>query len=481
MEFNTKNKKRSLFALISLVFLFLLSFNGASIFSVKIPSLGSHSPGKPVRDSRNLISVSSSSSSSHAVKGEAPSTISIPHLKLQTHSVEKPVASAGDSKNFVSVPYFRYTVQHPQKQMAPAKEETQNINPNTHLPLLRKSHSLSVESEDSPIRNKKLLKTLATLGSSRGRRGDDFPARVKEHFSKKNDSVSCKVRFFMTWISPLKSFTERAFHSIESIFKTHPNGCLLIVSNSLDSIKGRQILKPFSDNGFRVTAVSPDFSYLFKNTMAESWFSRLIQGHVHPGDIPLGQNISNLLRLCLLYKYGGVYIDTDVIVLKSFAKLKNSIGAQTIDPNSKNWSRLNNAVMVFDKMHPLLYKFIEEFALTFNGNKWGHNGPYMVSRVVSRLQGRPGFNFTVLPPMAFYPVNWDKVRILFRGAKNESDSRYLKGKLEQIRNQSYTVHLWNKQSRVFHIEDGSILRKILSVQCIFCGSSSNEYIANTIG
>ncbi|KAI3718891.1 hypothetical protein L6452_19776 [Arctium lappa] len=481
MEFNTKNKKRSLFALISLVFLFLLSFNGASIFSVKIPSLGnSHLP--PAKPSRNLISLSSSSSQSiHVVKQETTlSTVSIPHLKLQTHSVQKPVAGAGVPNNFVSVPSFRYA-----KQISPAnsnsKKENEHVNPNTHLPLLRKSHSLSVESEDSPIRNKKLLKTLATLGSSRGRRGDDFPARVKEHFSKKNDSVSCKVRFFMTWISPLKSFTERAFHSIESIFKTHPNGCLLIVSNSLDSIKGRQILKPFSDNGFRVTAISPDFSYLFKNTMAESWFSRLIQGHVHPGDIPLGQNISNLLRLCLLYKYGGVYVDTDVIVLKSFAKLKNSIGAQTIDPNSKNWSRLNNAVMVFDKMHPLLYKFIEEFALTFNGNKWGHNGPYMVSRVVSRLQGRPGFNFTVLPPMAFYPVNWDKVRILFRGAKNESDSRYLKGKFEQIRNQSYTVHLWNKQSRVFRIDDGSILRRILAEQCVFCGSSSNEYIVNTIG
>ncbi|KAI3666771.1 hypothetical protein L6452_41808 [Arctium lappa] len=51
----------------------------------------------------------------------------------------------------------------------------------------------------------------------------------------------------------------------------------------------------------------------------------------------------------------------------------------------------------------------------------------------------------------------EQVRILFRGAKNESDSRYLKGKFEQIRNQSYTVHLWNKQNRVLRIDDGRIL------------------------
>ena len=471
MEFNTRSKKKSVFDFISVVFLFLLSFNGASIFSVKIPSLDrstANSPPKVGRYSRNLIS---SSPLMHALKEETPSehSISVPRLKLQANSKETEItgAGAGNPVNFASVPFFKHPVQ---------------VNPHTRLPHVRKSHRFTIESEDSSsTRNKKLLKMLTAFGFSRGRRGIDFPARVKEFFSKRNDSGSCKVRFFMTWIAPVNAFNERTFHSIESIFKTHPNGCLLIVSNSLDSIKGRQILKPFSEKGFRVTAISPDFDYLFKSTMAESWFSRLIRGHVHSGEIPLGQNISNLLRLCLLYKYGGVYLDTDVIVLKSFSKVKNSIGAQTIDQNSKNWSRLNNAVMVFDKMHPLLYKFIEEFALTFNGNKWGHNGPYLVSRVVTRLQDRPGYNFTILPPMAFYPVNWDKVRLIFREAKNETDARFLRGKLEQIRTQSYTLHLWNKQSKGLRMEDGSILKKILSDHCVFCNSSANDYIVSTMG
>ncbi|XP_076942485.1 uncharacterized protein LOC143612364 [Bidens hawaiensis] len=132
--------------------------------------------------------------------------------------------------------------------------------------------------------------------------------------------------------------------------------------------------------------------------------------------------------------------------------------------------------MVFDKMHPLVYKFIEEFSLTFNGNKWGHNGPYLVSRVVQRLQGRPGYNFTVLPPMAFYPLNWDRVRVLFRGPKNETDARWLKVKFEQIRNQSYALHLWNKQSRGLSVEEGSIVRKILLDHCVFCNISTTDYV-----
>ncbi|MFS7977671.1 putative glycosyltransferase, DXD sugar-binding, nucleotide-diphospho-sugar transferase [Helianthus anomalus] len=94
---------------------------------------------------------------------------------------------------------------------------------------------------------------------------------------------------------------------------------------------------------------------------------KLTKGDLDVGYMPFGQNLSNLLQLCLLYKLGGVYMDTDVMMLKSFSKLNKSIGTQTSDLGSKNWSRLNNAVMVFDKIYLLVYKFIEEFALNFNG------------------------------------------------------------------------------------------------------------------
>ncbi|KAL0361098.1 UNVERIFIED_CONTAM: hypothetical protein Sradi_3794300 [Sesamum radiatum] len=105
-----------------------------------------------------------------------------------------------------------------------------------------------------------------------------------------------------------------------------------------------------------------------------------------------------------------VYLkDTYIIILKSFRELKNAIGAQTIDLDTGKWCKLNNVVMIFDEGHPLLYKFIQEFALTFNGKKWGHNGPYLVSTVVSRVTGRPGYNFIGPPPMAFYLVDWSKI------------------------------------------------------------------------
>ncbi|XP_059626993.1 uncharacterized protein At4g19900 [Cornus florida] len=349
--------------------------------------------------------------------------------------------------------------------------------PKTHLPLLKKSQSSVLfrkySSIHKPIKQRQKQRSLFKILQSDART-KLFSPRVKEFFKSKSSNSSCKVRFFMTWISSLESFSERELFSIQSLFKSHPNACLIIVSNSMDSRGGLQILRPFSDKGFRVTSISPDFDYLFKNTAAESWFDRLKKGNVDPGGISLGQNLSNLLRLALLYKFGGVYIDTDVILLKSFAKLRNSIGAQTMDVTTGNWSRLNNAVMIFDKGHPLVYMFIEEFALTFNGNKWGHNGPYLVSRVVSRLKRGPGLDFNVLPPMAFYPVDWNRIQTLFIGPMNGAHSKWLKAKLRQIRSQSFAVHLWNRQSRKLEVEEGSIIGHIKQDCCVFCNSSASS-------
>jgi len=241
----------------------------------------------------------------------------------------------------------------------------------------------------------------------------------------------------------------------------------------MDSPRGVQILRPLTRSNFRVMPIKPDYRFVFKNTMAAAWFDQLKKGNVSPGEVSLGQNLSNLLRLALLYKYGGIYMDTDFIVLRGLDKLRNSIGAQTVDLKTGNWSRLNNALMVFDKKHPLLNKFIEEFALTFNGNKWGHNGPYLVSRVVERVSVSKGFegNFTILPPTAFYPVDWARIGSLFQRPKDDHHLRWVNSKLKQIERETYAVHLWNRQSRKIVVEVGSIISHLTQRSCIFCNSS----------
>ena len=118
--------------------------------------------------------------------------------------------------------------------------------------------------------------------------------------------------------------------------------------------------------------------------------------------------------------------------------------------------------------HPLLHRFISEFALTFDGNKWGHNGPYLVSRVIERLPKRPGFNFTILPPMAFYPADWNKIGGFLRKPKTQGESKWVEAKLLQLSRETYGVHLWNKQSSRLMIEEGSVIARLTSDHCIYC-------------
>ncbi|RID64159.1 hypothetical protein BRARA_E03115 [Brassica rapa] len=306
--------------------------------------------------------------------------------------------------------------------------------------------------------NLEILETFGGKGVS-----EKFQQRATEFLRD-----DCEVSFMMTWISPVDKFGKRDVLSVESVFKSHPRGCLIILSSTMDSPRGFRVLKPFLDRGYRVTAVTPDLPFLLKDTAGESWLEEIKTGKRDPGKISLAQNLSNLMRLAYLFKFGGVYLDTDMIVLKSFKPLRNVIGAQTLEPVSRNWTRLNNAVLVFDKSHPLLRKCIEEFALTFNGNVWGHNGPYLVSRVARAVEGTVGYNFTVMTPPAFYSVNWIEIGKLFKVPRTEKDRKRVEVKVLEMQRRSYGLHLWNKFSSKFQIEKGSAMDKIVSDHCVIC-------------
>ncbi|CAI9097328.1 OLC1v1033722C1 [Oldenlandia corymbosa var. corymbosa] len=298
-------------------------------------------------------------------------------------------------------------------------------------------------------------------------RAGEFDSRVDSFLH--NRGLWCQVQFFMTWISPAKSFRDRQFLVLDSLFKNNPNACLIILSKELDSGPGRLILKPLIDRGYRVAAFDPDLKSLFKNTPVEAWLKDIQGGNKDAGGIPLAQNLSNLMRLAALYKYGGVYLDTDFIVLRDFSGLRNAIGAQSMEKNGK-WTRLNNAVLIFDKNHPLLYEFMKEFQRYFDGSKWGHNGPYLVSRVIERVTKQKRYNFTVLPPKAFYPVDWTRIDGFFKRPNDPAFVKWAEAKLHRFKkgNETYGIHLWNRQTGRMKIEKGSIMAELISHHCIIC-------------
>ncbi|BBN00597.1 lactosylceramide 4-alpha-galactosyltransferase [Marchantia polymorpha subsp. ruderalis] len=281
----------------------------------------------------------------------------------------------------------------------------------------------------------------------------------------------CEIRVFTIWIWPVSQFGPREQLSLESLFKTHPMACLVILSRSLDGEEGEQVLQPFLDQGLKLLAVTPDIPLLFQGTPAAGWYEKLIKGMLDPGHISLSKNLSNLMRLVALFKYGGVYLDSDVVVLRNFSSLGNVIGSQQSDAHG-NWTVLNNAVMKFARGHPLMAECISEFAHTFDGNRWGHNGPYLVTRVVKRVRKRfpllGPWQCDVLPPLAFYPVDWIHIRSYFLAPRSHSDKLRHLATIHQLQTNSYTLHLWNKETRGFAVQNGSILDTIFRDRCLLC-------------
>ncbi|CAM0914098.1 unnamed protein product [Alopecurus aequalis] len=317
--------------------------------------------------------------------------------------------------------------------------------------------------------------TLVELLLTKTPRTQQFAERAANLFAPQRP---CTHRFFMMWLSPVEQLGHRESLVIETLFRWHPDACLLIASHTMDSAGGSDRLRPFLDRGFRVAATSPDMAYLLDGTPAEGWLDKLCRGEVSPGTVAIGQNLANLLRLALLYKYGGIYMDADVVVLWPLTGLRNAIGAQEVDAVTGEWTVLNNAVLVFDRGHPVMRDFIAEFAATFDGSKWGHNGLHMVSRVAERVRHRMlELGVTVLPPQAFYTVDWNNISGLFVAPKDANGERCVKSEMDGMKgNKTFGIHLWNKVSKSLKMEDGSVIASLISQGCLFCNSSVKQRV-----
>lgn len=88
---------------------------------------------------------------------------------------------------------------------------------------------------------------------------------------------------------------------------------------------------------------------------------------------------SDILRYLTLWKYGGIYLDLDVIVLKSLEDLPpNYSGAESAD-------NVAAGVMSFADSgvgHSLAETCVNDLRKNFSGSEWGYNGPGTITRFV---------------------------------------------------------------------------------------------------
>ncbi|OXB83449.1 UNVERIFIED_CONTAM: hypothetical protein H355_006296 [Colinus virginianus] len=146
---------------------------------------------------------------------------------------------------------------------------------------------------------------------------------------------------------------------------------------------------------------------------------------------------SDASRLALIWKYGGIYMDTDVISIRPIPE-GSFLAAQKSRFSS-------NGIFGFPAHHKFIWDCMENFVLKYNGNIWGNQGPFLMTRMLKAICNLTDFegvedhscqNISFLNPQRFYPIPypawsryydvWDKVPDF---------------------NHSYALHLWNFMNR----------------------------------
>lgn len=160
------------------------------------------------------------------------------------------------------------------------------------------------------------------------------------------------------------------------------------------------------------------------------------------------QHVSDAVRVALLYRYGGIYLDLDVVVLRSLKCLRNTAG----HVNILGQLSVENDVLVFDRGHKLLNFFMRWMKQTYKADERSVIGPQGLAHAFRLFCSIPpdrklsevaeesfvchgNTPFTLMPPAAFHPIGFFDQNHFFT-------CDYLPKDLDVLRFNSYTVHVY---------------------------------------
>jgi hypothetical protein len=155
---------------------------------------------------------------------------------------------------------------------------------------------------------------------------------------------------------------------------------------------------------------------LVKSRLVDNIFNKSVDHHAHRGDI---------MRLEVLLTYGGIYLDTDVLALRSFEPLLNIsdvvMAHQDDDPKTAC-----NAVIISKKNASFLRRVYDSYQ-SFNSNCWDCHSV----RYTGKLALIYPNEVMVLPAVTFLRPDWSETNLFFHSNTYNFSS-------------NYASHLWNK-------------------------------------
>jgi mannosyltransferase OCH1-like enzyme len=150
--------------------------------------------------------------------------------------------------------------------------------------------------------------------------------------------------------------------------------------------------------------------------------------------------LSDYIRLRALHEEGGIYLDVDVEVMRSFEpllKYKLFLGYESR-------GRLNSSVLGSRSCEPFL-----RHCMNFMDQRFAHKRPYRIApEVMTEVYAKHPENVICLNEEYFYPYN-----------PHDNDRRPRTLEAADITENTYAIHHWQKQWRLGMVE--RLMRKLL--------------------
>ncbi|XP_023239128.1 lactosylceramide 4-alpha-galactosyltransferase-like [Centruroides sculpturatus] len=187
------------------------------------------------------------------------------------------------------------------------------------------------------------------------------------------------------------------------------------------------------------------FEKVFENTPLLKWY---IEGKWNKSDYEIF-HLSDAIRYALIWKYGGMYLDLDIVMLKTFPSYKNFVIRES--NNS-----LCNGIFAMERNHTILYKCMEYIKQSYDSNCFACIGPLLFTEEISSfchqeiiddMPKQLDCNITVFDPITAFPVYYTEWCDYFSSSSAE--------KVLQRINNSVLIHLWNKLSKNEKSKPGS--------------------------
>ncbi|XP_047477064.1 lactosylceramide 4-alpha-galactosyltransferase-like isoform X2 [Penaeus chinensis] len=217
----------------------------------------------------------------------------------------------------------------------------------------------------------------------------------------------------------------RVWCAIESWSRQNPSSQVWYVMTSLTVNDTDGLVSRLQEQYSNLRIVGADVEKIFNGTGLYGLFSsrKWIMNAKWPA-----VKLSDLIRVALLWRWGGFYTDTDTVCIKDVSPLRNVISFS----NSKR-TLISNGAFQFHHHHKFLELLMEVQTKGFKPATWGSLGPEAVSTVAKKLCNVKNFmNFTgskddpvecedltLLPPKYLLPLDWTQNKRLFAKGSGE--------------------------------------------------------------